>query len=169
MGRKSPGSHRRNGQHCRSCSSQDLLIERRWPELQPWPEAPAALKQLGLPLSLKSLHRMMQLNDMTDMDYEEETDQIEEESETLVGMMVHGTPLDTTDESFLDTEGSTGVDPVVPGDETVPPADPAPTEPPAHTLPAQPAKSVPITPHRRGQPKPLKRKVGPKGASAGKA
>jgi 2-haloalkanoic acid dehalogenase type II len=27
-------------------------LERRWPELQPWPEAPAVLKQLGLPLAV---------------------------------------------------------------------------------------------------------------------
>lgn len=27
-------------------------LERRWPELQPWPEAPAILKQLGLPLAV---------------------------------------------------------------------------------------------------------------------
>jgi hypothetical protein len=47
-------------------------------------------KQLGLPLSLKSLHRMMQLNDMTDMDFDEENEQIETEAESLIGMMVHG-------------------------------------------------------------------------------
>jgi hypothetical protein len=122
-------------------------------------------KQLGLPLSLRSLHRMMQLNDMTEMDFEEEFDQIEEESETLVGMMVHGQPSDaTTDDSFLDTGGDTGTDPVDP-DDTVPPADPAQNEPPAGVTPA---KNVPVTPHRRGQSKPLKRKVGKKGASAGK-
>ena len=123
-------------------------------------------KQLGLPLSLKSLHRMMQLNDLTEMDFDEENEQIEEESESLVGMMVHG-PVqdDQTDESFLDTEGDTGTDPVV-DEDAIPPADPAPTEPPAGVTPA--AKPVPVTPHRRGQPKPLKRKVGKKGASAGK-
>jgi 2-haloalkanoic acid dehalogenase type II len=27
-------------------------LERRWPDLQPWPEAPAVLKQLGLPLAV---------------------------------------------------------------------------------------------------------------------
>ncbi len=27
-------------------------LERRWPELQPWPEAPTVLKQLGLPLAV---------------------------------------------------------------------------------------------------------------------
>lgn len=125
-------------------------------------------KQLGLPLSLRSLHRMMQLNDLTEMDFDEENEQIEEESESLVGMMVHGAATgadDPTDESFLDTEGDTGTDPTVPGDDTVPPADLAPNEPPAGVLPAKP---VPVTPHRRGQPKPLKRKVGKKGASAGK-
>lgn len=126
-------------------------------------------KQLGLPLSLKSLHRMMQLNDMTDMDFEEENDQIEEESESLVGMMVHGANIGDTDESFLDTEGSTGVDPVVPGDETVAPAQPAPGEPPTGTIPAAPPGApVTVTPHRRHQPRPLKRKVGKKGASAEK-
>jgi hypothetical protein len=105
---------------------------------------------------------------MTEMDFEEENDQIEEESETLVGMMVHGANIGDTDESFLDTEGSTGVDPTVPGDDTMPPADLAPNEPPEHVVPAAPAKNVPITPHRRSQPNPLKRKVGKKGASAGK-
>jgi hypothetical protein len=123
-------------------------------------------KQLGLPLSLKSLHRMMQLNDMTEMDFEEENDQIEEESETLVGMMVHGANIGDTDQSFLDTEGSTGTDPIVPGDETVPTAEPAAGEPPSHVVGA--SKPVPVTPHRRGSPIPLKRKVGKKGASAGK-
>jgi hypothetical protein len=126
-------------------------------------------KQLGLPLSLKSLHRMMQLNDMTDMDFEEENDQIEEESESLVGMMVHGANIGDTDESFLDTEGSTGVDPIVPGAETVAPAQPAPGEPPTGTIPAAPTGApVPVTPHRRHNPTPLKRKVGAKGASAKK-
>ena len=68
-------------------------------------------KQLGLPLSLKSLHRMMQLNDMTDMDFDEENDQIEQESETLVGMMVHGANVGAVDESFLDTAGGVSTDP----------------------------------------------------------
>jgi 2-haloalkanoic acid dehalogenase type II len=27
-------------------------LKRRWPELQPWPDAPAVLKQLGLPLAV---------------------------------------------------------------------------------------------------------------------
>jgi len=27
-------------------------LERRWPELQPWPEAPQVLKQIGLPLAV---------------------------------------------------------------------------------------------------------------------
>ena len=112
-------------------------------------------KQLGLPLSLKSLHRMMVLNDMTDMDFDGENDQIEQEAESLVGMMVHGPVPDTddnTDSSYLDTPGDTGVDPVDPED-----APPAPQ-----------ATPVPVTPHRRGSPNPGKRKVGKKGASAGK-
>ena len=122
-------------------------------------------KQLGLPLSLKSLHRMMQLNDMTDMDFDEENDQIEQESETLVGMMVHGANVGAVDESFLDTAGGVSTDPGNPED-FVPPAEPAPTEPPAHTIGAGGNAPVAVTPHRRGSPTPLKRKVGPKGASA---
>ena len=125
-------------------------------------------KQLGLPLSLKSLHRMMQLNDLTELDFDEETEQIEEESESLVGMMVHGAATgadDPTDESFSDTDGATGTDPAVPGDDTVPPAELAPEEPPGGITPV---KNVPVTPHTRSQSKPLKRKVGPKGASAKK-
>lgn len=125
-------------------------------------------KQLGLPLALKSLHRMMQLNDMTDMDFDQEQDQIEEESETLVGMMVHGANNGDTDESFLDT-AQTGTDPTDPED-TIPPADPAALEPPGHVTPASAPQGmpVPVTPHRRGSPTPLKRKVGGKGASTGK-
>jgi hypothetical protein len=114
-------------------------------------------KQLGLPLSLKSLHRMMVLNDMTDMTYDGESDQIEQESESLVGMMVHGPIPDDggDDDSYLDTGGSgTGVDPVDPTD--VPPT------------PTGGGSPVPVTPHTRGSPKPLKVKVGGKGASAGK-
>ena len=108
-------------------------------------------KQLGLPLSLRSMHRMMQLNDMTELDFDEENAQIEEEADTLIGTMVHGAALGATDESFLDTpeDGS--------------------TVPPAETLPPiPPNKNVPIKPHTRGSPVPLKRKSGPKGASAGK-
>lgn len=128
-------------------------------------------KQLGLPLSLKSLHRMMQLNDLTEMDFETENEQIEEEADTLMGMMVHGNMVDDvqTDESFLDTEGNTGTDPDDPSD-SIPPAELAPNEPPGHVTPASKPKGqpVPVTPHRRGSPNPLKRKVGKKGASAGK-
>lgn len=117
-------------------------------------------KQLGLPLSLKSLHRMMQLNDMTEMDFDAELEQIEEESETLIGTMVHGVNLDdTTDASFLDTGPDTGTDPTAPAD-TVPPADTSP--------PSPPGKPVTVTPHQRGSPVPLKRKVGKKGDSAKK-
>jgi hypothetical protein len=116
-------------------------------------------KQLGLPLSLRSLHRMMVLNDMTAMDFDQENDQIEQEAESLVGMMVHGPagPDDgSEDASFLDTPSDTGTDPVDPAD-VIPPAAPAATGAP-----------VPVTPHRRGSPNPLKVKVGKKGASAGK-
>jgi hypothetical protein len=110
-------------------------------------------KQLGLPLSLKSMHRMMQLNDMTEMDFDEENDQIEEEAETTIGTMVMGANVGATDESFLDTDmGDSNADPI----------------PPADTTPLVGNQSVPVTPHRRGSPVPLKRKVGKKGASAGK-
>ena len=118
-------------------------------------------KQLGLPLSLKSLHRMMQLNDLTEMDFDTENEQIEDEAESLVGMMVHGANLGAVDQSFLDTEGGTGTDPVDP-ESVIPPAQITPTPAPAA------AKNVPVTPHRRGSPTPLKLKVGKKGASARK-
>jgi hypothetical protein len=110
-------------------------------------------KQLGLPLSLKSMHRMMQLNDMTEMDFEEENDQIETEADSLIGTMVHGANIGDVDESFLDTP-DTGED----GGGTAGGSPPA----------AGTDRAVPVTPHRRGSPVPLKRKVGRKGASAGK-
>jgi hypothetical protein len=115
-------------------------------------------KQLGLPLSLRSMHRMMRLNDMTEMDFEEENVQIEEEAESMLGMMVG--PLQTeTDDTFLDDN----IDPVAaPGAGT--PGQPAPG--PGSTAP--PNKNTPIKPHVRGSPVPLKKKVGPKGASNGK-
>ena len=117
-------------------------------------------KQLGLPLSLKSLHRMMLLNDMTEMNFDDENEQIEDEAETLIGTMVHGANIgDATDESFLDTGPTGSTDPVDPN-QVIPPADVEPTTPPNN--------NVPVTPHTRGSPVPLKRKVGRKGASAGK-
>ena len=104
-------------------------------------------KQLGLPLSLKSIHRMMQANDMTELDFEDENLQIEEEAETSLGALIMGAAGQYTDESFLDSP------------------DPAETPggPPSGTN-----RSVPITPHRRGSPTPPKLKVGKKGASTGK-
>lgn len=123
-------------------------------------------KQLGLPLSLRSMHRMMQMNDMTEMDFEEENAQIEEEAASMLGTMVSPFQQSVTDDSFLDE----GFDPVAtPGAGTTPPAAPAPT---AGATP--PNSNVPIVPtarakgHTRGSPVPLKRKVGKKGASAGK-
>ncbi len=110
-------------------------------------------KQLGLPLSLKSLHRMMQLNDMTEMDFDSENAQIEEEAESLIGQMVG--PQDTeTDDSYLDDNNS--------ADQSA--GDEGATAAPAQTK--KPAKNVPVTPHVRGSPTPLKVKVGKKGASA---
>ncbi len=114
-------------------------------------------KQLGLPLSLKSMHRMMRLNDMTEMDFDQENEQIETEAETLIGSMV-GPQQAVTDESFLDAPDGGGGDP----------ADPT-AQPPNPTAPVIPPNAnVPVTPHVRGSPVPLKRKVGPKGASARK-
>ena len=114
-------------------------------------------KQLGLPLSLKSMHRMMRLNDMTEMDFDQENEQIEDEAETLIGSMV-GPQQTVTDESFLDTNEGGGEDPADPADK-----------PPNPTVPVIPPNAnVPVTPHVRGSPVPLKRKVGKKGASAGK-
>jgi len=113
-------------------------------------------KQLGLPLSLKSLHRMMHLNDMTEMDFDTENQQIEEEAESLIGTMVHGAAFGVTDETFLDTQQGSGADPVDPEDAA------------ATIPPIPPNQNVPIKPHTRGSPVPLKRKVGKKGASNGK-
>lgn len=108
-------------------------------------------KQLGLPLSLKSIHRLMHQNDLTEMDFEQENTQIEGEATTLIGMMVNQAGI--TDDSFLDDQGD---DPGTPPG-AIPP------------IPAIPGNSnVPVTPHTRGSPTPLKTKLGPKGASAGK-
>jgi hypothetical protein len=130
-------------------------------------------KQLGLPLSLRSMHRMMKLNDMTEMDFEEENEQIEEEAASMLGTMVGPFQQAITDDTFLDDD----VEPV--SDQAASDGDPAAPTPtaapaaPASTAP--PNKNVPIKPnsqskkgHTRGSPVPLKRKVGGKGASAGK-
>lgn len=113
-------------------------------------------KQLGLPLSLKSLHRMMLANDMTDMDYEAETMQIDlEATESLLGLMVHGAFMGGTDENFQDDPDDPRTDDGGGGGGIAP-------------IPKIAAKNVPITPHTRGSPNPLKLKVGKKGASAKK-
>jgi hypothetical protein len=108
-------------------------------------------KQLGLPLSLRSMHRMMKLNDMTEMDFEEENEQIEEEAASMLGMVgpQMGGMAGPGDESFLD------------GGQTQPGQ---PNQGPASTAPTN--TNVPIKPHVRGSPVPLKKKVGKKGASA---
>ena len=125
-------------------------------------------KQLGLPLSLRSMHRMMKLNDMTEMDFEEENWQIEEEAASMLGTMVGPYQNSITDDTFLDENISP-----VPGPATggSPPGQPAAGPVP----PTPPNKNVPVTPnsqsksgYTRGSPVPLKRKVGKKGASAGK-
>lgn len=121
-------------------------------------------KQLGLPISLKSIHRMMQMNDMTEMDFDQENEQIEAESETLIGTMVHGANIGDMDSSFLDTDVSGDSDPIDPNMPTGGDASGAQD----NYGGSPPPKPVPVTPHRRGSPVPLKRKVGKKGASAGK-
>jgi hypothetical protein len=128
-------------------------------------------KQLGLPLSLRSMHRMMKLNDMTEMDFEEENEQIEEEAASMLGTMVGPFQQSITDDTFLD-EGITPLaDPAAgtPGGTTppAPPAGPASTAPPNSNVPIKPNSQNPKG-HTRGSPVPLKRKVGKKGASAGK-
>lgn len=126
-------------------------------------------KQLGLPLSLRSMHRMMQMNDMTEMDFDEENAQIEEEAASMLGTMVGPFQQPITDDSFLDE----GFDPVAAPGAGTPPAATAPPAGPASTAP--PNQNVPVTPnsqspggYTRGSPVPLKRKLGNKGASAGK-
>jgi len=127
-------------------------------------------KQLGLPLSLRSMHRMMQMNDMTEMDFAQENAQIEEEAASMLGSMVGwGQSASVTDDTFLDDS----VDPVpgppseggtTPPSATVPPLDPAPPIPPNSNVPIVPTARA--KGHTRGSPVPLKRKVGKKGASA---
>jgi hypothetical protein len=132
-------------------------------------------KQLGLPLSLRSMHRMMQMNDMTEMDFDEENEQIEEEASSMLGTMVGPFQDTVTDDTFLDDGINPEADPAAGGSSgPAPTAAPAPGQPPAGTVPPTPPnKNVPIKPnsqskhgHTRGSPVPLKRKVGKKGASA---
>jgi hypothetical protein len=129
-------------------------------------------KQLGLPLSLRSMHRMMQMNDMTEMDFEEENNQIEEEAASMLGTMVGPFGQSVTDDTFLDTDLSAVAGPPPSDGGTTPPAPTAPPAAPAGATP--PNQNVPIVPtarakgYTRGSPVPLKRKVGKKGASAGK-
>lgn len=120
-------------------------------------------KQLGFPISLKSLHRLAASNDLTEMTYEEETDQIESEAESMLGQIA--TPMmlgQVTDDSFLDDDhpavgGPSGATQPTPGQPPQGPAGPAPA-----------AQNTPVTPHVRGSPTPLKKKGSHKGASAGK-
>jgi Domain of unknown function (DUF4055) len=118
-------------------------------------------KQLGLPLSLKSMHRMMQLNDMTEMDFDQENEQIEAEAESLIGNMVMGAAFGVTDDTFLDTGAGGGTDPVPAGGGTT-----SGNGLQKQAATKKPPKNVPIKPHRRGSPNPLKVKVGKKGDSA---
>jgi hypothetical protein len=116
-------------------------------------------KQLGLPLSLKSLHQMMHVNNMTEMTFDQENEQIEEELESLIGSMATPQMGMMTDDSFLDPDDES---PEPAGDEAPQPGQP----PQGPKGPASTARTTPVTPHVRGSPSPLKKKVGKKGASA---
>jgi hypothetical protein len=121
-------------------------------------------KQLGLPLSLKSLHGLMRANDMTELTFDEENDQIEAESETMLGTMV-GPYNMPTDDNFLDENNPADLDPA--GGAGGGPGGPS-QDPQGGGGATPPGAPVPITPHVRGSPTPLKLKKGAKGASAGK-
>lgn len=131
-------------------------------------------KQLGLPLSLRSMHRMMKINDMTEMDFDEENEQIEAEASSMLGTMVGPFQNAITDDTFLDEGISPSPDPAA-GDTsgnvapaaTAPPAGTTSTAPPNSNVPIKPNSQSPKG-HTRGSPVPLKKKVGKKGASAGK-
>jgi hypothetical protein len=126
-------------------------------------------KQLGLPLSLKSIHGMMKANDMSDLTFDEENDQIEAEAETMLGGMVSPYQMNPVDDNFLDGDNPPDLDSAGPGGGGGGATPPTPGQPPAGPAPvAPPAQNVPVTPHVRGSPTPLKKRVGPKGASAGK-
>jgi hypothetical protein len=126
-------------------------------------------KQLGLPLALRSMHRMMKLNDMTEMDFEEENAQIEEEAESMLGTMVGPNFGPIIDDNFLDSNSppepgpATGGGPAAQGQ---PVNGPGSTAPPNNNTPVKPTAGT--KGHTRGSPVPLKRKVGKKGASAKK-
>jgi hypothetical protein len=126
-------------------------------------------KQLGLPLSLLSMHRMMKLNDMTELDFEKENEQIEEEAASMLGTMVGPNFGTITDDTFLDTSLQPQPAPgagTPPGSTTPgqPPAGPASTAPPNNNVPVK--GSAQSAGYTRGSPVPLKKKVGKKGASA---
>jgi hypothetical protein len=109
-------------------------------------------KQMGLPLSLESLHRMMRNNDMTELSFEEENEAIEDEAETLLGQMATPPTMlpGQEDDNFLDDPGQPQ-----PGQPAAPPKTPS-------------SGKAPVKPHMRGSPTPAKLKKGAKGASAGK-
>jgi hypothetical protein len=110
-------------------------------------------KQMGLPLSLKSLHRMMRNNDLTELSFEEEQEQVDDEADTLLGSMATPPQMDPNGEdNFLDESGNPQPQP---GQPAAPPKSPT-------------NGKAPIKPHMRGSPTPAKLKKGAKGASAGK-
>lgn len=111
-------------------------------------------KQMGLPLSLESLHRMMRNNDLTEFSFEEEQEKIDDEADTLLGQMATPPMMtpDGGDDNFLDANGSPQPQP---GQPKQPPAGPS-------------GGNAPVKPYMRGSPTPAKLKKGAKGASAGK-
>lgn len=121
-------------------------------------------KQLGLPLSLSSLHMMLRANDMTKMTFEEENDQIEiEMASGMFGLMP---PMSPADDDFLDNPQDPEADPAASGQQTSGGVQPGQAGAPQPG--AMPPQQVPVTPHTRGSPVPVKNKVGRKGASNGK-
>lgn len=119
-------------------------------------------KQLGLPLSLKSLHRMMKVNDLTEMSFEDENSEIEDEAASMLGSMV-GPMMQQQMDGSLDENGQPfagdeeGAEGTLGGDSGLEPGSVAP-----------PNSNTPVKPHTRGSPVPLKKKLGKKGSSAGK-
>jgi len=110
-------------------------------------------KQMGLPLSLKSLHRLMRNNDLTEMSFDEEQEAVDDEADTLLGQMATPPTMGPGgDDNFLDDPS--GGQPQ-PGQPAQPPASPS-------------SGKAPVKPHMRGSPTPAKLKKGAKGASAGK-
>jgi hypothetical protein len=120
-------------------------------------------KQLGLPLSLQSIHRMMANNDLTEMSFDDEVDAIDEEADSTLGQMV--SPQPDLSSFGLNPDGSPIIDPTT-GEPAIPDPSAAGQPENAPGSVAPPNSNVPVTPHVRGSANPLKRKGTKKGASA---